>query len=47
LLVESTKAKGGGDTSTGARQVPVQEAPTLTDMGIDEGLLMPLLLSCG
>ena len=31
-------AKGGGDTSTGSRKVPVQELPTLADDGIDKKL---------
>lgn len=30
------KAKGGGDTSTGSRIDPVQEPPTLADVGIDK-----------
>ena len=31
-------AKGGGDTSTGSRVVPVQELATLTKAGIDKKL---------
>ena len=31
-------AKGGGDTSTGTRKVPVQEPPTLTEAGISKNL---------
>ena len=31
-------AKGGGDTSTGSRKVPVQEPPTLAEAGIDKKL---------
>ncbi len=31
-------AKGGGDTSTGSRVVPVQEPATLAEAGIDKKL---------
>ena len=31
-------AKGGGDTSTGSRKVPVQEPPTLAEAGIGKKL---------
>ena len=34
LLRETERASGGGDTSTGSRVKPVQEAPTLSDLGI-------------
>lgn len=34
LLAEMEKAKGGGDTSTGSRVEPVQEPPTLAQIGV-------------
>jgi hypothetical protein len=34
LLATMPKAKGGGDTSTGSRAQPVQEPPTLADLGV-------------
>ncbi|MCZ6674654.1 MAG: hypothetical protein O7C75_17125 [Verrucomicrobia bacterium] len=44
LLVEQKEtvglAKGGGDTSTGSRVVPVQEPLTLAEAGIDKKLSM-------
>jgi len=35
MYTEAEKAKGGGDTSTGTRKEPVQEPPTLAEMGVD------------
>ena len=32
ILAEMTLDKGGGDTSTGTRTVPVQSAPSLADL---------------
>jgi len=36
LLAGMEKAKGGGDTSTGNRVQPVQEPPTLSDLGVEK-----------